>query len=190
MGRPARSIQGGRRREGAAASSLRLSPNGNRLALSIPDSEGAQDLWVKRLDADAGPLSRLTFEGSVNRRASWSADGQSLTFISNRSGQQDVWTKRADGSGTAELVLDRDDLVPEAFYSPDGTWLVFREVSSGNRNIHGIRHGVDSVAVPLAATEFDETSPALSPDGRWLAYFSNDTGRNGTCQRQWDTLRD
>ena len=172
----AREIDPGWRVAGTTGSfSLALSPNGARLALSIMNSPGAHDLWVKQLDT--GPLSRLTFEGTQNRRATWSPDGQSLTFISNRAGQQDLWTKRADGSGTAELVLDREDPVPEAFYSPDGTWLVLRDESFGNRDIYGIRPGMDSVAVPLVATEFLEVSPALSPNGRWLAYVSNDTGR-------------
>ena len=87
-------------------SSLTLSPNEDRLAISIPDSEGTSDLWVKQLDA--GPLSRLTFEGTQNIRANWSPDGQSMTFVSNRGGDYDLWTKRADGSGTAERVLDRE----------------------------------------------------------------------------------
>ena len=74
-------------------------------------------------------------------------------------------------------MLDREDPVTEAFYSQDGTRLVLRDESFGNRDIYGIRPGMDSVAVPLVATEFLEVSPALSPNGRWLAYVSNDTGR-------------
>ena len=161
-------------------SSLTVSPNEDRLAISIGDSEGTWDLWVKQLDT--GPLSRLTFEGTGNRRATWSPDGQSLTFISNRAGQagvEDLWTKRADGSGSTEVVLDRGTNVPEAFYSPDRTWLVFREGRGGVTvgDIFAIRPGGDSIAVPLVVTEFGERSPALSPDGRWLAYVSNEAGR-------------
>ena len=78
-------------------SSLALSPDGTRLAISIPDPEGAIDLWVKQLDT--GPMPRLTFEGTQNIRATWSPDGQSLTFVSNREGDYRLWTKRADGSG-------------------------------------------------------------------------------------------
>jgi Tol biopolymer transport system component len=85
--------------------SLALSPNEDRLAISILDSEGTWDLWVKQLDT--GPLSRLTFEGPQNRRATWSPDGQSLTFISTRAGRGDLWTKRADGSDSTDIVLDR-----------------------------------------------------------------------------------
>ena len=156
-------------------SSLALSPDSTRLALSVLDSEGTYDLWVKQLDT--GPLSRLTFEGSENFRATWSPDGQSLTFVSNRAGNYDVWTKRADGSGTAELVLDREIGIFEGLYSSDGTWLVFREASLP-ADIYAIRSGIDTVAVPLVVTEFRELSISLSPDGRWLAFVSDRSGRN------------
>jgi len=162
-------------------SSLALSPNGDRLAISIQDIEGTTDLWVKQLDTGtlSQPLSRLTFEGTRNRRATWSPDGQSLTFLSNRAGDFNVWTRRADGSGTARLVLDQESNIQEGFYSPDGTWLVFREGdwTRGVGDIYAIRPGVDSVAVALTATEFSEYSPALSPNGRWLAYVSDESGR-------------
>ena len=155
-------------------SSLTVSPNEDRLAISIGDSEGTWDLWVKQLDT--GPLSRLTFEGGI--RAGWSPDGRSLTFLSNRAGNVDVWTKRADGSGTAELVLDRETMVMEAMYSTDGTWLLFREGTSVAAGIYGVRLPMDNAVVPLEVTEFRELSFSLSPDGRWLAYVSNRTGSN------------
>ena len=158
------------------SSSLALSPNEDRLAISIPASEGTTDLWVKQLDA--GPLSRLTFEGTQNIRATWSADGQSLTFTSDRAGNLDLWTKRADGSGAAALVLDQATEILEGRYSPDSTWLVFREGGGGAGDIYAIRPGVDSVPVPLEVTAFRERSVSLSPDGRWLAYVSNNTSRD------------
>ena len=90
----------------------------------------------------------------------------------------DLWTKRADGSGTAELVLDRDAPLNEALYSPDGTWLIFREGDVGAADIYAVRPGVDSEPVPLVVTEFQERAIALSPNGRWLAYVSNRSGRD------------
>ena len=124
-------------------SSLALSPDGTRLALSDLDSQGTWDLWVKQLDT--GPLSRLTFEGDVNFRAQWSLASQSLTFVSERGGAGgDLWTKRADGSGAVELVLDTEGSIREASYTPDGTWLVFREGANTGADIYAIRPGVDS----------------------------------------------
>ena len=159
----------------ATSSSLALSPNGDRLAISIQNPEGVADLWVKQLDT--GPLSRLTFEGA-NIRARWSPEGQSLTFLSNRAGNYDVWTKRADGSDTAELVLDREVPLQEAVYSPDRTWLVFREGVNQAADIYAVQLPMDSAVVPLEVTEFQERAFSLSPDGRWLAFVSNRSGPN------------
>jgi Tol biopolymer transport system component len=152
-----------------------LSPNADRLAISTQDPAGAYDLWVKGLDE--GPLSRLTSEGSRNFWASWSPDGRSLTFVSDRTGQYDLWTKRADGSGSAEVLVDREAAVWEGFFSDDGRWLVFRE-SWENSGIFAIRPGVDSVPVPIVARSgFNPRFAALSPDSRWLAYVSDESGQ-------------
>ena len=162
-------------------SSLTFSPNGDRLAISIPAPEGTTDVWVKQLDT--GPLSRITTDGTRNRRPVWSPDGRSLTFLSDREGQQDVWTRRADGSGSTDLVLSTATGIEEISYSHDGTWLVYRErgVTGGvgvGVDIFAIRVGTDSVPVPVAVSEFTERSPALSPDGRWVAYVSDESGQN------------
>jgi len=137
------------------------------------------DVWVKQLET--GPLSRISLEGVSNVRATWSPDGESLTFVSNRAGlaELDLWTKRSDGGGTAELVLDREVNILESVYSPDGTWLIFREglTSSRQGDIYAIRPGIDSVAVALVATASFEHSPAISPNSRWLAYVSDRSGR-------------
>ena len=89
----AREIEPGWRTPGTSVfSSLALSPNEDRLAISIPAPGGTTDLWVKQLDT--GPLSRLTFEGATNHRATWSPNGESLRFLSNRAGNFDVWGDR------------------------------------------------------------------------------------------------
>jgi protease II len=152
-------------------SSLALSPDGTRLAISLGDLGGRYDLWVKQLDT--GPALKLTSEGTFNRRASWSQDGQSLFFMSDRAGEFDLWTQRADGSSMAELVLSIDEQIYEAHYSSDGTWLVFRVEAD---NIYAIR-SVDTVRVPLVETGFQDRYIAVSPDGRWLAYVSDDRGQ-------------
>ena len=151
--------------------SLTLSPGGTRLAISKMDSQRF-DLWVKQLDS--GPARALTFEGSINRRATWSPDGRVLTFLSNRAGQYDIWTRRADGSGIADLVLDWEQGINEVLYSADNRWLIFRDALD---NIYAVPLATDSVPVPLVATEFNERYIALSPDDRWLAYVSNARGR-------------
>ena len=164
---------------GDANAGWSLSSDGTRLALRTLTEDG-YDIWVKELDD--GPLSRLTFDDASERKPRWAPDGETVTFLSNRSGNRDVWSRRADGTGTAdELVFDHDVDLAQGFWSPDGEWLLLRSGGFGGvvggRNILAVRPGVDSVAQPLLAEEYDETAPAISPDARWIAYLSTETGR-------------
>jgi serine/threonine-protein kinase len=157
---------------------LALSPDETRLAVSIGQSNVAEQLWIKQLPR--GPLSLLTFQGDLNRRPAWTRDGRAVTFVSDRGENRDLYVKRADGSAGAEVLLDDARPLDEGFYSPDGEWLVYRlgyGQSTGVRDLFAIRPGIDSVATPLVPTGFDEYSPALSPDGQWLAYVSDESGR-------------
>ncbi len=148
-----------------------LSPEGTRLAVGILET-GSIDTWVKQLDR--GPTVRLTFDG-VNDRPTWMPGGESVTFRSNG----DLWTKRADGGVQEELELDRERDVADMLWSSDGEWLIYRTDTNapGAGDILALRPRQDTVPVPLVATGALETTPALSPDGRWLAYASNETGR-------------
>ena len=99
-----------------------------------------------------------------------------MTFRSDRAGANDLWTKRADGSAQAVLELDRERDVVEALWSPNGEWLIYR--TGGDIDIFALRPGQDTVPLPLVATEFGEDQATLSPDGRWLAYASVETGND------------
>ena len=154
-----------------------LSPEGTRLAVEIVGTEG-RHIWVKQLDR--GPNLKLTFEGTSNGRPTWTPDGGSVTFRSNRAGGFDLWTKRADGSAQAMLELDRERGLAQALWSPDREWLVYRTNNNepGGSDILALRPGQDTVPVALVvAPEFDEQNMGLSPDGRWLAYSSQETER-------------
>jgi serine/threonine-protein kinase len=160
-------------------SSLALSPDGRRLAVSIGSSTaGRSDLWVKQLDR--GPLTRLSFAGSLNYRAAWLPDGRSLGFTSDRdSGFSRLYTMRADGSGEAVRMFPGDTTqVDESQWSRDGQWLVYRTgTSDGARDIYARQTRGDTTRVTVSATRYDEYMSALSPDGRWVAYVSVESGR-------------
>ena len=163
---------------------LRLAPDGEQVAL-VAELDGNLDIWIKHLPN--GPFERLTSDDEREVRPAWSPDGQFVSYSKEPSGASaDLWQSRPDGTGGPELLVDHDEerSVYQAQWSPDGEWLVFRTGASavqglGLRDIRAFHLGVDSAAIPLIATAaFGEFDPALSPDGRWLAYSSNQTGRN------------
>ena len=161
-----------------------ISPDGRRLAVAAPPDASydvigqTSDIWIKQLDR--GPSIKLTLDEKTNSYPRWTPDGRSVTFSSNAAGSSDLWTKRADGSAQAVLQFHGKRGAYGARWSPNGKWLVFETGigAPGAGDIVGIRPGIDTVAVPLVATEFVETAPAISPDGRWLAYTSNESGQS------------
>jgi serine/threonine-protein kinase len=152
-----------------------LSPDGSRLAYRDVGGGDGGEIWIKELDR--GPLARLTFAPSAEGFPIWSADGRTVLFLSDRQGTgTDVWERRADGTGEDRLVLDPERSVVELTTPRDGSWIVFRAAAPPSRDILGQRPGTDAATALLASTSFDEVAPALSPDGRWLAYTSFETG--------------
>jgi hypothetical protein len=150
-----------------------LSPDDTRLAVSTRTRVAGDDgqIWIKELPD--GPLAQLTFDGVVNFRPAWSPDSLSITFISDRGENRDVWKKRSDGATGAEVLLDDLTVVDEAFYSSSGEWLIYRRgKEDGDRDIFAIRPSLDTAPTALVASNFDEVAPALSADSRWLAYVS------------------
>ncbi len=152
---------------------LALSPDGTRLAVELAQ-DGRTDIWIKQLDR--GPLSRLTFDGSDNIDPSWSTDGRWVSFHSVQDSTLGMWRRAADGSGPPEPLFDIQGPTVTR-WSPDGGWLLGVHFSPEGSDVVAMEIGVDSQPRPLVAERFNETTPALSPDGRWLAYASDESGR-------------
>ena len=159
---------------------LRLSPDGTRVAV-MQSVDGNDDIWIKQLPD--GLPERLTSDDRIDTSPFWSPNGEFVTYSrADGSGGFDIWRRRADGTGSPQPVLDDERNLYQGRWSPNGEWMVFRTVtglaSSPDDDILGFRPGVDSVAIPLVASpEFSEQSPALSPNGLWLAYTSDSTGQ-------------
>jgi len=153
-----------------------ISPDGRRLAVAI-NSLFRYDIWIKQLDR--GPALKLTVDGSNNGVPAWTPDGRSITFFSDRNGRRELWTQRADASSKPVLQARLPEDLSESLWSPDGVWFVFRTRGSGSTlsDIMGIRPGIDSAPVVLVATRGRDSSPAISPDSRWLAYESGEGGK-------------
>ena len=152
---------------------LALSPDGEQLAFTAAESD--QQVWVSQLAL--GNASKLTFEGTRNDRPVWTPDGRSVAFVTDRTGLLSLFQRPADGTAAADLLHQSDGVLQEVAFSPDGEWIVFRRGGGPAGDIYGRRLTRDSADVPLVATEFQESSPTISPDGRWLAYVSTETGQ-------------
>lgn len=157
----------------------RLSPDGSRIAFGRV-VDGNSDIWIKALPD--GPMSRLTFSDTMDASPQWTPDGQSLTYRNGPLVDGSLWSIKVDGTSEPELLFDEFN-VKLGFWSPDREWLVLRrsQVRTGDRSrdILAIRPGDEAVAIPLiSGRDFWEQAPALSRDGRWLAYSSNETGRH------------
>ena len=155
---------------------LALSPDGRRLA--IARYEGVPSIWTKELDA--GPVSKLTLQGSTWGPA-WMPDGRSVSFTSQgRSGPQELQVRRADGSTNPEPLLTAARNIEYGFVSRDGQWIVYVTNVTGSptgRDLFARRLSGDTSTIALAATNAQEISPRLSPDSRWLAFASNESGQ-------------
>ncbi|MGD8868160.1 MAG: protein kinase, partial [Gemmatimonadales bacterium] len=153
-----------------------LSPDDSRLAISR-HTESGDDIWVKTLPR--GPLSRVTFDPTPEYRPRWTPDGRALTFIADGRDVAGLYQRPADGTGMDSLLYPGS--LAEGVWHPGREWLLLRTGTQvpgrGGRDIIGYRPGVDTSAVPVIVTPFDENAIMPSPDGRWLAYQSDETGR-------------
>ncbi len=167
-----------------------LSPDGKRLAIGLNTNSG-DDIWIKELPT--GPLSRLTFDSTSEERPRWTPDGQSVTYIVD--GLSTLRQRPADGTGKEQVLVNTPNLVLlEGTWSADSEWLILRVGGNGPtklRNILAFRPGVDSAPQELlASAQADESAPALSPDSKWLAYASDETGRNEVYVRPFPNVDD
>ena len=151
----------------------RLSPDGRRIALSI-NEVGSSDNWI--FDRVAKTLTRVTFDGTASR-AIWTTDGRRLVYSRSGDAQDLAWIP-ADGSAPAETLLVGPDDQYAGDFTPDGRTLTMREGGQTTRR-RIVLVALDSARTRRTVIEsaFQNHSPSLSPDGRWVAYVSDEGGR-------------
>ncbi len=151
-----------------------LSPDGTELAVALGD-EGKRDIWV--YDLKRGTGSRLTFNSADNVNPVWSADGRRIVFSSNRGGQYDIYQQAADGLGSTEPVFQSKDQVKYLNdLSADGRYAIYDTGTDSQLwalPLFGERKPFAFVQGSLKAG-----SAQFSPNGRFVAYLTNETGRN------------
>ena len=155
-----------------AYASPRLSPDGTRITVW---TQGDRNVWV--YEPARNLLSRLTKEGR-NARAIWTPDGKRIAYGAATRGDENVFWRPADGSGAADRLTTCECLSAPAAWSPDGETLVVVQ-SSLRRTVQTIHLLTmrDHRMKPFAETQFPQNYPDISRDGRWIAYASDESGR-------------
>ncbi len=174
----------------------RLSPDGNQIALDIRDQEN--DIWT--FDLKAKTLTKLTFNPNGDSWPVWTPDGKRIIFGSTRdggTGVQNVFWQSADGTGTAERLTTSPNVQLPHSISPDGMNLVLQE-NGASSNADVVLLSLEELfkkpatgkleTRPLIRTTIAEFGGTLSPDGRWLAYYSAESGRQEVYVRPFPAI--
>jgi len=168
----------------------RVSPDGQRLAVTVGSiaENSTQDVWV--YDLERGTESRLTFDSeAAEMRPVWTPDGESIVYYSARA-ESGIFRKAANGTGREERLTTSAFPQHPEFFSTDGSQLVFRTNPNGNFDLHSLSMEGERASTPVLEMGFDEAFTALSPDGRWIAYSSNETGTYEVYVRPFPNVED
>lgn len=150
----------------------RLSPDGTRVAVAIADQEN--DIWI--WDIPRQRLTRFTFNPAFDLFPVWTPDGRRLIWGVGSVGA-DVYWQAADGTGTIERLTETPNVEYPSAISPDGTRVLVREDAPGtSQDVSVMNLAGDRRVTSLIRTTFNERNGEISPDGRWLAYESNESG--------------
>jgi serine/threonine protein kinase len=168
----------GRVGESADYSNPSLSPDGKRLAVGVRDPKTkVRDIWL--FDLARGAMSRFTYHPADDLNPVWSKDGRRIYFTSDRKGARDIFQKKVDATEEEELIFASPQSKSLEDLSPDGRLLIYGSYSGNNNSddlwllpLDGERN-----PRPFLNTQFFENQATISPDGRWVAYRSNESGR-------------
>lgn len=160
---------------------LDLSPDGRRASINALDpSRRTRDIWL--FDLVRGLRSRFTFDATEEFSTAWSADGSRVVFNSNLKGHFDLYIKAANGAGNPDLLFsDNFEKFPSSWSSDDRfiLYIVITGIRSptGSSDLWALPLSGDRKAFPYMQTSFNEAQGQFSPDGKWVAYQSNESGR-------------
>ncbi|MFN2400779.1 MAG: protein kinase [Gemmatimonadaceae bacterium] len=162
-----------------------FSPDGRRLSMDFNSADG-RDVWI--LSLDQGTLSRATFDRD-GHDATWTPDGRSITYISTRAGPLGIYRTRPGSGALAESLLASDSLSYTGIWLRDASALVttgFQLRPASLSDIAIVRNSGRGPIEPLVASPFNEQHVALSPNGRWLAFASDQSGQQQVYVRRLD----
>ncbi|MCZ6774401.1 MAG: hypothetical protein O7G83_20780, partial [Proteobacteria bacterium] len=168
-----------------------ISPDGGRVALEAMDiSTASMDIWI--YDLERGTSTRLTFDPGVDIVPVWTPDAQRVVFSSGREGGPfALYSKAADGTGAVERLGTSENNQFAFAFSSDGKELVLSEGRDPSPpfDITVLSLDGNGVSRPLVQTEFNEGEAAVSPDGRWMAYLSGESGQDEIYVRPFPNVQ-
>jgi len=151
-----------------------LSPDGHFVAMRINEG-GNTDITL--LEIGRSLLTRFTFDPEIDIRGVWSPDGSRIAFCSNRKGVYNIYWKRATGSpGSEELLLETAQAAKPLDWSSDGRFLLYSQEERSGDDLWVLPLDGDRKPFPVVQTNYDESWAQFSPDGKWIAYASNESG--------------
>jgi Tol biopolymer transport system component/tRNA A-37 threonylcarbamoyl transferase component Bud32 len=160
---------------------IEFSPDGKTMLASAPDEVGNYDLW--KYDLDRGLATRFTSDPAGEYYGQWSADGQSVIFNSTRRGHYDLYRKSVSGGDAEDLLYaDDTDKVPVS-WSHDGKYLLYYQGGGPRYRLWLLpltpaRPGTALAPLPFLDSHFNEGFAQFSPDDRWVAYTTDESGQS------------
>ncbi len=151
----------------------KISPDGKRIAIGITEKDA--QLYIYDIARDT--LNRFTFQGSNNLVPLWTPDGKRIAYISNSTGPRNIFWQFADGTGGLDRLNTSPQLSIPGSWSPDGKVLAYSIIDPHMGYDIWTLTPSDHKTQIFLQTKFNESAPQFSPDGRWLAYTSDESGR-------------
>ena len=150
---------------------FQLSPDGTRVAVEIDGNAGNSDIHI--YDVDGRTRSPLTFSAERECCPLWSPDGRQVVFTSSRDGARNLYSKAADGTGAVTRLTESPNAQVAYAWADAGRTLILVE----DADLYAVSLDGGPTAQPLMRTNFREERPSVSPDGRWIAYESDESGQ-------------
>ncbi len=155
----------------------RLSPDEKRFAGIRLDETGAGDIWL--LELSHGITSRLTVDPGYEWRPVWSPDGNRIIFSSNRKGPMDLYLREVRSVAPERVLLESSTQKAATDWSRDGSFILYEDIepNTNKPDLWVLPMSGDRHPMPFLQTQFEERQGQFSPDGRWVAYVSDESGR-------------
>jgi eukaryotic-like serine/threonine-protein kinase len=168
---------------------LAISPDGKRVAVERTDPQTQnKDIWL--VDSASGATTRFTSDPGWDAFPTWSPDGSRIIFTSNRSGVYDLYQKPASGARDEELLYKSTEGKGPNSWSPDGRFLIYYSLGQPTHlRLLAVDGAPDRQPMPLVDPQFSSVTGRFSPDGRWIAYSSNESGKNEVSVRPYDSAK-